>query len=170
MGAGRAKSIKQDYDVNTWLIQRITEGLSHEESVLQLPFPTNCLNWILGHIIARRNTGLELVGAQSIWGEEILARYRSGSEPIRDIKTARRLEDLMEDLAESQRRIVEALDGASEAALERSAETDRGAKPVWQHLQGLHWHETFHIGQLEVLKDYALARRSQERNHLPSPR
>jgi len=128
--------------------------------VLQLPFPTNCLNWILGHIVARRNTALELVGAQSIWGEEILSRYRSGSEPIRDAKTARRLEDLTEDLAESQRRIAEALDGVLEAVLERNAETDRGVKPVWQHLQGLHWHETFHIGQLEVLKDYALSRRT----------
>lgn len=74
--------------------------------------------------------------------------------------TARRLEDLTEDLAESQRRIAEALDGVPEAALERNAETDRGVKPVWQHLQGLHWHETFHIGQLEVLKDYALSRRT----------
>ncbi|NIQ10155.1 MAG: hypothetical protein GWN61_15565, partial [candidate division Zixibacteria bacterium] len=34
--------------------------------------------------------------------------------------------------------------------------TDRGEKPVGQHLSGLAWHETFHTGQLDLLRSLAL--------------
>jgi hypothetical protein len=39
----------------------------------------------------------------------------------------------------------------------KEAETNRGLKPVAQHLAELHWHETYHTGQLELLRDLAKA-------------
>ena len=44
----RSGEITQAYATNPWLINRLTEGLSQDECLLQPPFPTNCVNWILG--------------------------------------------------------------------------------------------------------------------------
>ena len=63
------------------------------------------------------------------------------------------------ETAQTQHRIVAALKACQEADLERVAETERGAKPVWQHVEGLHWHETYHMGQFQILRNYALSQR-----------
>lgn len=159
MPTGKAQQLIDDYAGNTWLIERHVEGLSHEESVLQPPFPANCLNWVLGHIISRRNSALELLGAEPIWSEEVMNRYRSGSDPIRSTEEARELPALLQDLAETQGRIAQELKEAPPEKLDEVVETDRGTKPVWEHLAGLHWHETYHTGQLDILRAMALARR-----------
>lgn len=162
MTRNRAEEIKQGYETNSGLIKRLTEDITHKESLLQLPFPANCLNWVLGHIIVGRNTALGLLSAPHIWGEDILSRYRSGSEPITDGAIARQLSDLLSDLDDSQRQISAALAQCTREELEKVAETDRGAKPVWQHLAGLHWHETYHVGQLEIFRANAMSSRDSE--------
>ena len=159
MNVDQRETIQQDYETNTWLIKRLIADLSHEESVLQLPFPGNCVNWILGHILVSRHNTLQLLGAQPIWDQETLARYGSGSDPIRDVADGRRMEDLLQDVDETQHRIEAALRACRQADLERIAETDRGSRPVWQHVEGLHWHETYHMGQFQILRNYALSQR-----------
>jgi hypothetical protein len=155
-----AQAIIDSYAANTWLIQRHTEGLTHEESVLQPPFPANCLNWVLGHILHRRNSALELLGLAPLWTDEIGARYRSGSDPITDARAAREFSQLLHDLEETQRQLTAALESATGEVLERVAETDRGTKRVEEHLSGLTWHETYHVGQLDLLRAMILHSRS----------
>ena len=59
---------------------------------------------------------------------------------------------LLRDLNQSQDRIADYLERISPEALAADGETDRGIKPVAEHLDGLHWHETYHTGQLELLR------------------
>jgi hypothetical protein len=151
----KVDEIKRDYEWNTRLIKRLTEGISHEESILQLPFPTNCLNWILGHILVGRDTTIELLGGEPLWAEDVLSLYRSGSEPIRDDSHSRRWDVLIKDLEESQDRIIKALDMSSEEDIDVLVETEQGSKPIWQLMKGLHWHETYHLGQIEITNQYA---------------
>jgi hypothetical protein len=153
----KAETIKNDYESNTWLITRLTDGLTHAESVLQPPFPANCLNWILGHILSRRNTALTLLPAEPIWDKATLALYKTGSAPITNEQQGCHWDDLLADLAESQQRLEAALAASTAEDLARIAETDRGTKPVWEHLEGLHWHETYHMGQLEILRAMILS-------------
>ena len=40
---------------NLDVIKAQTKGLSHADSLLQLPFRGNCLNWVLGHIAGTRS-------------------------------------------------------------------------------------------------------------------
>jgi hypothetical protein len=47
----RAEELIQAYATNTWLIGRLTEGITHDESLMQPPFLTNSTNWVLGHIL-----------------------------------------------------------------------------------------------------------------------
>ena len=82
----------------------MTEGTSDEEALLQLPFPTNCTNWVVGHILAGRNTALKILGAQPIWGDEIVSLYRSQSDPVTSAADARSFRDLRSDLDGQRRR------------------------------------------------------------------
>ena len=100
---------------------------------------------------------MKLVGAVPVWSQEEIDIYKTGSPPITSSDQALPLEKLLSDFDQSQERIAAALAEKSEAALLEEAETDRGIKPITQHLAGLHWHETFHVGQLELLRDLASA-------------
>jgi hypothetical protein len=154
----RGRKLAEDYGANTWLIEKLTEGLSHVDSLLQPEFPANCMNWVLGHIVHRRNTALRLLGREPVWGEDITHTYQSGSDPISAASPARAFADLLVDLQETQRSLEEALQSVEDGILDRVAETDLGEKSVAEHLAGLHWHETFHVGQLDMLRGLALAK------------
>lgn len=147
-----AESLMSAYATNHWLIGRLTEGLSHEDSLVQPPYQGNCLNWVVGHIIAGRHTSLKLLGAQTVWSDEQAGRYKTGSPPVTGDENAIPFDRLLNDLDLSQERIAAALDGISPEVLATEGETDRGIKPVAEHLDGLHWHETYHTGQLELLR------------------
>jgi len=155
----RAQSLKEDFQFTTMLIQHYVQGITDEESVLQLPFEANCLNWVVGHILSRRNSVLEALGQDPVWGEGIQARYHTGSQPIRSVADARPFSLLLEDLMATQQRINAALEGATDVDLDRVVENDRGRKPAREHLEGFHWHETYHLGQLDFLQAYIVSLR-----------
>lgn len=148
-----AETLAQSYASTHRFIWRLTRRLSHEDSLRQPPYEGNCLNWVLGHILARRNLALTLLGATPIWTDSEEARYLTGSSPITQAEQALALEKLLADLDLSQQRIAAALAQATPAELGRPSETDLGSKPIGQQLAGLHWHETYHTGQLELLRE-----------------
>lgn len=150
-----AEFISQSYASNQWLIQRLTEGLNHADSLVQPPFKANCLNWILGHILSGRNEALNYLGADPFWSEEEAAHYVTGSEPITSDDQALPFERLLEDLDRSQELIEGSLAEIPVEALDEVVETRFGPRPVGEHVAGLHWHETYHLGQLELLRELA---------------
>lgn len=156
----KAQALKEDFQFTTLLIQNHIAGISDEESLLQPPFEANCLNWVVGHIISRRNSVLETLGLETLWEEDTQARYFTGSQPITSAVDARPLSLLLQDLEESQKCIEVALENAADTDLERAVENDRGVKPVWEHLEGFHWHETYHLGQLDLLRAFSTSQRS----------
>ena len=70
------------FKTNHWVVTHQTEGLTHEDSLLQLPFRGNCLNWVLGHILVSREQVLGMLGIEGSWTEEEIGRYKYDSEPI----------------------------------------------------------------------------------------
>ena len=139
-----------------------TEGLTHADSLLQLPFRANCLNWVLGHIIVGRNRVLKLLGEAPVWEESEAARYDTGSEPITSDEQALPFEKLLRDLDESQQQITDALGRLPPESLAEVVDAGqgeprlgRGEAPLGNTLAGLHWHETYHTGQLELLRQLA---------------
>lgn len=160
MTSARADAIREDYAGNMFLLRRFVENITHDESMLTPPMPCNNLNWLVGHVVFRRNTALELLEADPVWDSTWSAVYQSGSEPVRAGGKVKDFRELVEDLEVCADRITSALDTMQDSDLEPERETDRGRKPIWQHLEGLHWHETFHLGQIEMLKDYIHAQRT----------
>jgi uncharacterized protein YciI len=165
MASERDQLIRQDYQRNTWLIQHTLEGLTHAESLLQPPFKANCVNWVLGHILAGRQFALEALGRPPFWDAATVARYRGGSPPITDGADARSFEAMLNDIAQSQTLLDEALDaahtGRGAADLDRMVGEGQDRAPMWEHLAGRRWHETYHIGQLGILRQFILGRREQ---------
>ena len=65
---------------NLGVIERQTGGLTHADSMLQLPFRGNCLNWVLGHIMVYRDAMLKMADAEPLWDKARTMAYGYGSE------------------------------------------------------------------------------------------
>jgi hypothetical protein len=93
------------------MIKAQTQGLSHADKLLQLPFRGNCLNWLLSHRADDRYTMPLLLGGEAILSEAQASRYRCSSEPVcadgGDILT---LEQLLTVLERDQRAQAASLD------------------------------------------------------------
>jgi uncharacterized damage-inducible protein DinB len=133
------------------VIHMQTEGLTHNDSVLQPPYRGNCLNWVLGHIIVSRNELLERLSASLAWEKEDLARYERRSEPITQAQQALPLERLLDELDRSQELLLATFKETPAATWETPVDDETLADWV----AFLHWHETYHVGQLELLRQLA---------------
>jgi hypothetical protein len=136
------------------LIHRFVDGISHEESVLQLPFEHNCMNWILGHIVTNRSHMLETVAASHTWQTDVRALYHTETPPITPESESVRIENLIKYLDESVELLKAALGNVSDEWLDETHSNYRGEKTRYAHVTGFHWHESFHLGQLEILKAF----------------
>lgn len=132
---------------NHQVLRMQTKGLSHEDSLLTPPFRANCLNWVLGHIITYRCQALTLLGSEPVWDEAQSAPYNRESEPLQ-VEDALPLDQIMADLRVSQERLEAALDGLTAEDLERSVDD----RTLAQRLTFNYWHETYHTGQTELLR------------------
>ncbi len=123
-------------------------GLNHEDS-LRAPHPGgNCLNWVLGHIVATRNQVMALVGEPPVWSAEEAAPYIRGSAPLTAGSPARPFEEIIAALGRSQERILARLARMSEADLAAPAQK----ATVGSKLATLQFHEAYHAGQVGLLR------------------
>lgn len=141
--------------LNLNVLGRQTAGLSHEDSLLQPQPRGNCLNWIVGHIARHREYMLQDLGLSPEVREGVLGRYDRGSAPVTeegpDIVP---LPNLLDILQRQQDRLAEAL-GAAAADLLASPAPLNDQKSIGGHLHFLAWHETYHLGTTELLRQFA---------------
>jgi len=148
-----SKIFSQVAERNNQVIKMQTEGLNNEDSLIQPPFRGNCLNWVLGHIIYHRGRLLKVLGDSSDWPGEQIQRYGRESEPIsgpaEDILSLAQLLDLLD---QSQERILARLQNISEEELDAIVFNEKTREEL---IAMLEWHETYHTGQLELLRQLA---------------
>jgi hypothetical protein len=146
----------QGFERNLGILRAQTEGLSHADCLLQLPFRGNCLNWVLGHIADNRNTLLCLLGEEAILSEAHAARYGYDSEPVcGDADDILTLEQLLTALEQSQRALTASLAKITEEELAREEQSFLGTTTLGQLIFFLFWHESYHAGQPEYLRQLA---------------
>ena len=155
----KAQNLIDDYEFHNRIMHHFIDGISHEESVLQLPFEHNCMNWILGHIVTNRSHVLETVGAVHAWQEEVRALYHQDTQPVTPESPSIKFETLVTYLDESVELLKAALENVSEEWLEENHTNYRGEKTRYTHVTSFHWHESFHLGQLEILKAFIESKR-----------
>jgi hypothetical protein len=134
------------------LLKAQTEGLTHADSLLQLPFRGNCLNWILGHLVHVRGRLLLMLGAQPAWNKAEAARYARGSAPILGQEDGiYTLEQLLTALDTTQERLITALRAVNEADLGKPI----GDQTLFFWIVRIAWHDGYHAGQVEYLRQLA---------------
>ncbi len=146
--------ISNTYERNLAVLKLQLDGLTHEDSLLQLPFRGNCLNYLLGHMAVSRQTVLGWMDQPLVVDADELALYQRDADAITGAT----------DGVLEMSRLVEILDqsqAAIEATLaEMSAEdiakvvNEKGTQ-LWQRLEFLAWHEAYHVGQTEYLRQLA---------------
>ncbi len=112
------------------------------------------MNWILGHIVTNRSHVLETVGAAHAWQEGVRTLYHTETPPVTPGSESVQFETLIVYLDESVAWLKSALEDVSEERLEEVHSNYRGEKTRYAHVKSFHWHESFHLGQLEILKAF----------------
>ncbi|MBI5156481.1 MAG: DinB family protein [Acidimicrobiia bacterium] len=138
---------------NDRIVAAHAEGLTDTDALRQSGFNTNCLNWVLGHIVAGRDEILSVLGQPVVAGDRV-ARYHRESDPIReDGPGVIPMTELLVLLNQQSDRIVAALDGADDAFMEVEVAAGEG-RAVSRAGQVLffYFHETYHVGQTDVIR------------------
>lgn len=144
------------FSLNTRLIKLQTVGLSHAESLIQTPYNINCMNWVLGHIAVNRDSVMGLIGAESLLSEAETLRYKTESDPIiEDGPHVLQLEKLLEVLSTGQNKIAAALEALSEVDLLEEIQVGERMMPLGTRLYGFYFHDTYHTGQIDLLRQVA---------------
>ncbi|MCE2488401.1 MAG: DinB family protein [Anaerolineae bacterium] len=144
-------------DMTTMLAQNLrviglqTEGLTHSDSMLQLPFRGNCLNWVLGHMLVSRDYMLRIAGAETLWDAEKSAPYMFGSEAMTAEADAVPMESILADLQRSQECLAEAMTALDDGTLDAPFENERD-DTLRKRLAFMTWHDSYHTGQTEYLR------------------
>ena len=151
-----AQQLANAFARNLMIIHKQTQGLTHEDSLLQPGMRGNCLNWVLGHIALNRLRLLDLLGEKSILSERDTSRYRSGSEPITvDGEGVLRLETLLDSLEHAQGRVAAALERITLERFIAGKVVEGRETTLGEQVLGFYFHETYHTGQTELLRQLA---------------
>ena len=140
----------------TDIVRRQTAGLTHAQSLLQLPFRGNCLNWVMGHLVENRNGIVTALGQAPIMTEAEARRYGYGSEPVTcEGEGVLKLEDLLARFERAQQAIEAGLRQATPEFLARQVSFARRTMTLGERVFFQYFHETYHVGQTELLRQLA---------------
>jgi hypothetical protein len=137
--------------LNQHVIDMQLDGITHAESLMQPPFRGNCMNWVLGHILTGRDSMLKELGLPGELSPEQYRRYDRDSEPIVDPQQATELEELRAMSKRSCQRLILAIEAMGMDTLNAEL-TDHKNRSLGSVLAFSQWHEAYHAGQLEQLR------------------
>lgn len=137
------------------VIHSQTEGLTMADSLIPPPFGGNCLNWVLGHILTHRDSRLFLLGSHLELNEQETALYQRGSAPLGPESKPLELRNLLNLLDHSVREVETSLVNLHYEELAQQVTYAGRLAPLGDTLAFLQWHETYHVGQLELLRNLA---------------
>lgn len=152
----RQSDLVEDFARNVRIIRRQTAGLSHADGLIQPPVRANCLNWVLGHIVYTRMDMLRRLGAAQSKPASALARYATDQQPVLgEAPDVAPLAQLLADLDCNQRDIAAYVAGLSDKALAEDVQLDERALSREQALRFFLFHDTYHTGNLDLLRQLA---------------
>ncbi len=140
------KQLRDLFGLTYWVIGENLKDVDHEESLQTPGTAGNCINWIFGHVLQSRDRMLGLLGQESVWTETESSRYARGTPPLEPGESPEQLGKMIELLARSQERLLGGLE--DEEILSR--ETGKGS--VGSELFTFNFHESYHAGQLGILR------------------
>lgn len=147
-----AEQLAAEFGRNVWVIHRHTDDITHAESLIQPPFPHNCLNWVLGHILQNRDDLLKLLGAHPVLNQAEADCYRRGSEAVTiDAPALVDFARLRQLLDEQQQGLAVAFANSPADAMSRKV----GDTMLGETVRVLYFHDAYHTGQIDILRQVA---------------
>jgi hypothetical protein len=147
-----AKMLSHELDI----LSSQTECLTHQESLLQPQPGGNCLNWVMGHLVGNLVTILSVLGCVAPSGLPDLEHYGFGSEPVHgDEPGVIDLHVLIDAYEMLTKTITDQLAQMTEADFDEEIEFWQGQSRRGYIAFFYFFHNTYHIGQLEQLRNLA---------------
>ena len=140
------------------VVQLNVDGITQEESLIQPAPGGNCLNWVVGHLLATYDGVLPLLGQERVMAEGALERYARGTSPLQDPGEALDFTELLAAWDQAAPRIDAGLASLTEEALDRRAPMSPTGNPdetVRSLLAVVAFHQAYHAGQTGVLRRIA---------------
>jgi uncharacterized damage-inducible protein DinB len=125
-------------------------GITHDESLIQPQPGGNCLNFILGHLVATYNGALSVVGQEPVLPQEEISRYDRGSAPMTDSREAIDFGRLLAAWDDASRRFDAGLATVSPEFLDLKAGFSPTGNPDETNrslLATIVFHQAYHAGQ-----------------------
>jgi hypothetical protein len=151
------KNMAGAFERNVEIVKEQAAGLSQADSLVQLPFRSNCFNWVLGHLLSNRRTVLKLLGDEQIVDGALVARYEYGSEPVTGEGVGvLPLEQLLSLLDLAQAQIAKRLEEITDKELSHPLIVfGTSEQTLGEWLFFFYFHDCYHTGQTEILRQAA---------------
>jgi len=146
------EDFKNLFETWQWIVEVQTDGLGHEDLLLQPQPGGNCMLWVLGHMVESMKDLQGELGGSKPEGFELYERFARSSEPV--LESEPDLPDLL--------KIKQDYAALSQLALQTLENQDDlyFGEPGWKGTKGatvlfLAFHMSYHAGQLEYLRSLA---------------
>jgi len=150
------RNLQRIFEMENEIIHDQVNGLTQEDSLLQPQPGGNCLNWVLGHLLTNQVEIILAMGGTPPFNPAQVARYDRDSEPIRGeeegvlpLYTLVSMHDQIHEV------LNQLLDTAREEDFEKEILIGERKMTLGWRVFFLHFHYTYHIGQLEFLRQLA---------------
>jgi uncharacterized damage-inducible protein DinB len=146
------------FGLNRAVFRENAAGIGHEESLRTPETGGNCLNWVLGHVLATRHPILKALKRDGFWPEATVDLYKRGSQTLAgEGPGVVRWEQMVEAFEASHGRIVAALETSTADDLAQPGGRGPGGVEldVAHRVAFLQFHEAYHIGQIGLLRRIA---------------
>lgn len=141
---------------NQWVINEQTKSLSHTDSLLQPTMRGNCLNYVLGHMLANREKIMDILSLNPLMTTEQTARYGYDSAPVlEDGPDVIPLDEMVALLAKSGELLAAAIKALTPEDLTQEVKLGESTATIGQRIEFFGWHDTYHVGQTEYLRQLA---------------
>jgi uncharacterized damage-inducible protein DinB len=137
------------------VIRKNAGDVTHEESLRSFQPAGNCLNWVLGHLVAIRSQLLAPLGGQPVWSDAECAPYDRHAPPLANPAKAKPLAEIWRAFDVTQARLLEAAGRLTAAELSEPLPSDAPESPAktrGELLAVLGFHDAYHAGQTGVIR------------------
>jgi uncharacterized damage-inducible protein DinB len=143
------------FHVSNIVIKRNLGEITHEQSLIQPKPAGNCINFILGHIVATRCNFIKMLGGESVWKDDDIKKYDRHAAPLTDPAEAKPLNEIWQALDQTQQRIAAAVSKLDNEKLKQKAPfspTNNPDETYGSILAVFAFHDAYHAGQTGVLR------------------
>jgi len=138
------------------ILRQQTDGLSQADSLLQPQPGGNCLNWVVGHLVENLVEIIKVIQGELPPDLPVLDRYLINSEPIRGEEDGvLPLEALVNTYGQLTQTLTKQLENLPEEYFEEEIDFWQGKARRGYVAFFYFFHNTYHIGQLEQLRNLA---------------